>query len=147
MKEQTKFQLRGGCQQNEVDTFFVLQQGRELLGYRQSKMFWSGEDRRWNIANLVDNKNMAYTNDTSAFPIGTRRWYFINGSCNDPGQLWRKMNLHLAVQQPGYFCCEDGLCIDSELKCDYHQHCSDYSDEMYCDMVKFSRYYDKEGLL
>ena len=48
--------------------------------------------------------------------------------------------MHLAVMQPGYFCCDDGLCIDSELRCDNNHHCDDHSDEEYCDIIQFPTY-------
>ena len=66
-------------------------------------------------------------NDTQDYPIGTQHWYFTDGKCTDPDEPWRKMNLHLAVQQPGHFCCDDGQCIvfstidpDSQRSCYGH---------------------------
>ena len=142
---QAKFQLRGVCQSSDADRLYLLQPGGELLGYGQSKMVWSVQDSRWNIFNLVDKTILAYTNYTKAFPIGTHQWYFTDGSCTDSDQPWRKLILHLYVQQPGQFCCGDGKCIKSAFRCDNNQNCEDGSDEMYCDLVNIPTYgYDKE---
>ena len=64
--------------------------------------------------NRVNNRTMAYANDTLDYPIGSHRWYFTDGNCREKNEKWRKDDPHLAVQQPGYFCCDDGLCISSE---------------------------------
>ena len=72
------------------------------------------------------------TKDTTTdFPIGVNGWHFLDSDCVDPGQqvsyctvlyctvLYctgqqvRSLNLHLEVEQPGHFCCEDGTCVDS----------------------------------
>ena len=129
VQTQKKFRLRGVCLHSDVDSFYMLKHDRELLGYRQSKMVWSRQDNRWNIVNLVNEKILAYANSTSAFPIGTHPWFFTDGNCTDHEHQSRNMNLHLAKQQPGNFCCDDGLCIDSELRCDNNQDCEDLSDE------------------
>ena len=66
------------------------------------------------------------------FPLGTYPWEFkseVDGppSCHDvdcdvvdcdirTGPFTRKMILHLVVKQPGYFCCNDGACIDSDYR-------------------------------
>ena len=48
------------------------------------------------------------------------------------------MNLHLKVEQPGLFCCNDGQCIDSELVCDNVPHCNNGMDESHdiCETIK-----------
>ena len=54
------------------------------------------------------------------------------------------MNLHQKVKQLGKFCCKDGICIDSENRCDGNNHCKDYSDEKYCEIVKIPATYNRE---
>ena len=39
------------------------------------------------------------------------------------------MHLHLKVQQPGKFCCNDGFCLESKYVCDKLPHCEDGEDE------------------
>ena len=66
------------------------------------------------------------------FPLGTNQWEFKSEvgapSCADgcsmeecetlnPSGPWnRTMILHLVVKQPGYFCCDDGACINSDYR-------------------------------
>ena len=64
------------------------------------------------------------------------RWYFTSGTCIDKDQSWRKMNLHKLAKK-GEFCCNNGLCIDSENRCDNSIDCVDHSDEENCELVKF----------
>ena len=151
LMESPKLQMKGVCQDSEVDTYYILQLGKgqlirkELLGYKQTKMVWSAEDRRWNIVNLVTDNILAYTDATEDIPIGTKRWMFTNRSCTEPGQHWRQLGLQQISKQPGQFCCDDGLCIHSEHRCDTNQHCRDTSDEKSCDMIRHikDQYNDK----
>lgn len=63
----------------------------------------------------------------------------------DPGRDTRSLNLHLAVSQPGSFCCDDGTCIPSELVCDGDSDCSDQTDERSCEMVQLPVPYSKQA--
>ena len=59
------------------------------------------------------------------------RWYFTEPGCSEPGQRWRRMSLHTAVG-PDQFCCDTGLCLPSEMRCDNSRDCPDLSDETNC---------------
>ena len=39
------------------------------------------------------------------------------------------MHLHVKVEKPGDFCCNDGVCIDAKYVCDNIPHCEDGEDE------------------
>ena len=74
-------------------------------------------------------------------PVGKNLWTIPADDCSDPGQpQHRPLNLHLAVEQPGQFCCEDGACIPSELRCDNNNQCRDGSDERGCQVRSFRDY-------
>ena len=47
------------------------------------------------------------------------------------------MNLHVKVEKPGDFCCNDGVCIDAKFVCDNIPHCEDGEDEdvEICDLI------------
>ena len=45
------------------------------------------------------------------------------------------MSLHTAVG-PGHFCCDTGLCLPSEMKCDNSKDCADLSDETNCRLLE-----------
>ena len=63
----------------------------------------------------------------------------MNKDCVDPGKPWRQMNLHQAVEERK-FCCNNGLCIDSEQRCDNSIDCEDHSDELNCKTVIFPNF-------
>ena len=42
---------------------------------------------------------------------------------------FKLLHLHLKVQQPGKFCCNDGFCLESKYVCDKLPHCEDGEDE------------------
>ena len=117
---------------------------KELIGFKQTKMAWSTEQGRWNIVSLVDEKVLAHTNSTPNFPFGSHRWFFTETTCSNPGQPWKELNLQQKVKQPGQFCCDDGLCIDSEFRCDGNNHCLDSSDEKMCQTVKVPQTYNPD---
>ena len=52
------------------------------------------------------------------------------------------MSLHTAVG-PDQFCCDTGLCLPSEMRCDNSRDCPDLSDESDCSLVERSE--DTEG--
>ena len=146
---QIVFHLQGICTNSFVDRFYILQSSNQLLGYIQTKMFWSEENKRWEIVNLLSNNTAAFMNDSSSkfpLPIGFHPWYFTDGSdCIDSNTKTRILNFHLKVDQPGSYCCDDGFCIDSELVCDGNNHCEDRSDEVRCKIVEVvSPYYNNK---
>ena len=56
--------------------------------------------------------------------------------CEDKaGSGSRTMLLPLFTEQPGHFCCDNGFCVDSRLRCDFKQHCLDNSDEKNCELI------------
>ena len=129
-------------QEKYVDSYYVIQPTGQLLGYTHTSMLLSTEIGGFIIIDNWDQRILAYINNTTIFPLGSHPWYFVNGKFTDDNETeFRMLNLHLAVGQPGYFCCANGLCIESELKlkCDEIQHCEDNSDEIDCDLVEIPK--------
>ena len=130
------YQLQGVCEQSSVDQFYVLQSAKSFLGFIQTKLVWASADKRWEIVDLITSKKLAYNNDSVGVPLGTHPWYFNDMSnCNDNGKSYKSLNFHVAVEQPGEYCCQDGGCIDSELVCDGNEDCQDKTDEDNCKML------------
>ena len=71
-----------------------------LWGLVSSTMRFSSPKKIWEIVDMSD-AILAIYNETSDFPLGRRRWYFLDSNCTDPGQPWRTLNLHEATDQPG----------------------------------------------
>ena len=89
-------------------------------------------------------ETLAYLNRTSSsLPIGTNQWYFTHSNCTDSGKPFRTLHFHKYVQQPGNFCCNDGLCFTSEFVCDGTFHCDSGEDEDNCALLKLPKYYNK----
>ena len=130
----TMFKLSGVCTGSRIDRLYLLQPDRTMLGYTNTIMVW--EDRILSIVDTITLDILAYRNNSQEYPLGTHPWYFTKDNCTDQGKQFRMLNLHLAVEQPGHFCCTSGVCIDSELRCDNVEHCKDGSDEEHCDMVR-----------
>ena len=85
-------------------------------------------------------------NSSADLPLGSHAWYFTDGSsCSEPGQPWRRLNLHLPVPQPGHYCCHDGECINSDLVCDSFDHCDNGEDEDKCSLIQKSSKYDSQA--
>ena len=115
-----KFQMRGVCSGSQVDVYYRLKidgkviDNSQLLGFKHTKLVRADSQMQWNIVSLVEKRVLAFSNSSEDFPFGTRRWFFTDDSCTDPGQVWRTMNLQQFSEQPGQFCCDDGICIHSE---------------------------------
>ena len=136
------FMLRGVCLESQVDKYFVLLDSDQLLGLLHTKMIFSQLNQRWEIVKRLDEREvLAYLEETDEyFPSGTHKWYFVDTACTDPGKEWRSLNLHLDVEKPGMFCCDDGACVDSELICNNFADCEDESDERNCQFLHFRKY-------
>ena len=139
-----KYMLRGVCTDKTwlADTFYYLKQDKLFMGNMHSKITWS--NTRWEIQRLSDSRPIAFMNETTNYPLGVHNWYFENSECYDEGKNWRKLILHQEVEQPGKFCCDDGVCIDSDLVCDENQHCDDNSDEKNCNMIELKDSYNSK---
>ena len=87
---------------------------RQFIGYMYSSMFWSELKQQWEIVDLRTDTVVARLTGSKEYPVGVHQWMFDHQSCTDHQQQTRRLNFHLAVQQPGNFCCPDGVCIDSE---------------------------------
>ena len=145
--EMAAFHLQGICATSYIDRFYVLQSNKQLLGFMQNLLAWSEDNSRWEISNPITNSLAAFMNSSSFFPFGAHPWYFTdNSGCSDPGKSWKSLNLHRKVEQPGKFCCDDGICVNSNWRCDGDIDCHDGtdSDERGCERVILSPTYNKQ---
>lgn len=126
------FQLRGLCEDSEIDRFYLMKENTELMGYIKTKMVWSANESRWQIFDITQEKLLAYSEHYIRFPIGTHQWKIIEENCVEGNDSWRALLLHAAVYEPGHFCCANGHCFDSEFVCDLASDCDDNSDETNC---------------
>ena len=139
-----QYTLDGVCKMSMLDSHFVLKPDGRILGLRITEMIWNTIENQWEIRNLFNHQTLAIMNSTSGFPFGTNKWYFVLEDCRDPSVDWRLLNFHLKVERPGMFCCEDGVCIDSELVCNGDWNCADKSDEQTCQLIVTDEHYRKE---
>ena len=119
-----------------MDSVFVTTSPSEFLGYIQTSMMYSVNSSRWEIVNTTNTSQvLAFMKEKdfqTDFPIGVNGWYFLDTDCTDPGEEFRSLNLHLEVEQPGDFCCDDGTCVDSQTVCNDFSDCDDGTDERNC---------------
>ena len=115
--ERKSFVLSGVCLESAVDAMFVMESPTNFLGYIHTSLIFSLDKERWEIVNTTNpSQVLAFMEEDpkEEFPIGVHQWQFLDTNCTDPGLQTRSLHLHLAVQQPGHFCCDDGLCVDSQ---------------------------------
>ena len=49
-------------------------------------------------------------------PMGLQKWKILDDqNCKDGDGDLKSISLHINHEMPGKFCCNNGLCIDSEL--------------------------------
>ena len=139
-----EFYLRGACKGLKVDVYFIMENPFFFRGYIFSNIMYSQEKSRWEVFSTNTEETIAYTNGTLLPPIGVRKWHFIADKCTDSGQSdLRTLHLHLDVEMPGHFCCEDGTCLGSDLVCDGSPDCRGEEDEADCRQVLVPDYYDR----
>ena len=135
-----RFHLAGVCKESPVDRYYLTTENFNLLGFLHTNILWSGRDNRWEIIDGETNNTLAFSNQSTTFPLGLNPWYFTE-NCTDPGRAWRSLNLHLDVEQPGMFCCDDGACILSSLVCNDFYDCDDRTDETNCTIMTFQEHH------
>ena len=114
----------------------------DILGWRETLLRWSATAKRWEFVELNNHgewsillvfKGKARMQNSKTYFSFFSRWYFTSGTCIDKDQSWRKMNLHKLAKK-GEFCCNNGLCIDSENRRDNSIDGVDHSDEENCEL-------------
>ena len=148
-------QLRGVCLASPVEKFYLLHNSTELHGHGGSVLSWAAPEQIWRIrtSNFQSLVTLQSGGGGGDLPLGNNQWHFSDSDCSDPGkqietiviirplysplpgQTSRSLSLHVAAEQPGHFCCGDGLCLSSNMVCDGNQDCADRSDERTCTMV------------
>ena len=129
-----RFQLRGACQTAPaMDSQYTMVNSTHMIGNMRNVITKNTEG--WTILD-EDSKSLSNTSSLD-FPLGKVGW--SGEECEDrQGSGSRTMLLHLYADQPGHFCCDNGFCMDSKLRCDFKQHCVDNSDEKNCELITVS---------
>ena len=113
----------------------------EFVGLIGSRMKYA--DGKWEIRDSFSKEILAQMNGTSQMPLGMNQWHFPQSKCSDEGKDYRTLSFHKYVEQPGHYCCNDGICFTSEYVCDGAQHCDQGEDEEDCKMIDIPRTYNK----
>ena len=141
-----RFQLRGICATGDLDSQYKIINSTHLIGDSVTSLRYDSAYEEWQLVNRKSGNVMAtiemheidpddFAPETLdqkfLFPLGTKQWVFKseddlhpdcadcpsgNGKWKMDCKAYRTMNLHLSVDQPGYFCCGDGACIHSEYR-------------------------------
>ena len=105
LKSMQKFVLKGICPKEDAwiaDINYSLRPGKLFIGNMHTKITFSTDNSRWEIQTLQNNSTIAFTNESTDYPFGLRKWYFGQEfECKDNGQSWRALLLHQEVPQPG----------------------------------------------
>ena len=86
-----KLSLRGACINEKLDIDYVMQLDQmierkyQIIGLKQSKLLW--QEDKWAFIN-GDDDIVAFTNDTTDYPLGTHRWYFTSQRWHNVGEKW-----------------------------------------------------------
>ena len=120
MSLNAKFHLQGVCLDSPADSFYLLRPGGWFEGFIQSRLVFSAARGLWEILDSRDEGVVARLNHTGDYPLGQHAWYFParpgSPPCTDPQSEERRLNLHLAVEQPGQFCCEAEWNTEQQLR-------------------------------
>ena len=78
-----------------------------------STLSWSELNLRWEIVDLRTDQVIAFKSGSREYPLGLHQWE-LRSSTDLSQRVVRNLNFHRAVEEPGTFCCSDGVCFDSE---------------------------------
>ena len=104
-----------------MDIFYLMKNSFEFLGYLGlSSITFSPSEQTWAIKSLDPGSTLAVKPGLD-LPIGKHWWNFTVENCGKD-----TLKLHLDVEQPSHFCCDDGLCVESEKVCDGIADCQSF---------------------
>ena len=104
-----------------MDVFYLMKSSFEFFGYLGlSSITFSVMENSWKIRRSEGGEELAERQGMD-LPLGRNTWNFSLQNCE--GNI---LKLHLDVDQPGNFCCDDGLCIDSQKVCDGTADCQSF---------------------
>ena len=110
-----------------MDIFYLMKNSFEFLGYLGlSSITFSPSEQTWAIKSLDPGSTLAVKPGLD-LPIGKHWWNFTVENCGKD-----TLKLHLDVEQPGHFCCDDGLCVESEKVCDGIADCQSFRKLSVC---------------
>ena len=105
LKSMQKFVLKGICSRTDTwvaDIYYSLRPGKLFIGSMHTKITFTKDNKRWEIQTLQNNSTVAFTNESTDYPFGMRKWFFNQEiNCTDHGKDWRYLLLHQDVPQPG----------------------------------------------
>ena len=120
-------------------------------GYRSNhKLFYNESSDAWEFVEFQEDisyKLMASVKSTkNNLALGSNVWtiYDDDKECNkNEGNSYKKI-LTFSACDDTEFTCNDGNCVAMERRCDGKIDCSDKSDEIGCNLIKFDPSYSKD---
>ena len=148
------FTIKGTCYASKVDYnyYMSLDMNNQLEyfeGYKDTNLVMSN-DSGWETKpkNPMQDKSYEWKlypdSMNKAYPVGRRIWSIRDDLCGQT--TLQKTTIALSVcDVRTKFTCDDGICVDQQLRCDGNIDCDDKSDEKGCRLIEFPISYRKEN--
>lgn len=129
------FTMRGSCETQVHNMNYMMKYDNEkgFVGYGDYKILYN--DTHWIWLNHQTNETLAHLlPSVYNYPMGRKLWRLERPLCGQKSGVTRRLLLSVCEEQQ--YTCDDGSCVDLDLRCDLKYDCKDHSDEADCLMVR-----------
>lgn len=116
--ETTSFDVKYSWTEEKTNNYYTFR------GYQNTMMYFDADIEQWKLE-IYSRPEVFATVNSTEYPFGTMQWHVYNDSCSEEEVSEEVVELNVNTCTSGEFNCEDGTCVDMNLRCDGDVDCPD----------------------